>query len=227
MRSARPLKRGAETLPPIARSVVQRLSIPSPRTIKSPPATLRSSVHGVRSASSITSSASRPMWRTARRGTADAALALPSVKRPRSSLSCPDIRPPRPSERIVSGPVTVAAISSRSSNCALTTLNLRSSCGRPPEKSTDPAPAIVPPAGVLPPIWSSTRRDPPKRPLALRFCTTMPVTALSIRALTARIEPRICGSTIRPLMSAPIATGPDKSIISTPDRRQSVSAGPA
>jgi hypothetical protein len=55
----------------------------------------------------------------------------------------------------------------------------------------------------------------------------MPVTALSMRAFCAFNEPRMTGSTSRPLMSAPIATGPERSNTSTPDKRHKVSAGPA
>ena len=87
---------------------------------------------------------SSPRWRTASCGTDAAALARPSVKRPVSSLRLPAIVPPRPSDRIVSGPVTVAAISSRSSSCALAALKLRSSAGDPPRESRpSPLPLIA------------------------------------------------------------------------------------
>ena len=66
----------------------------------------------------------------------------------------------------------------------------------------------------------STSRGPVE-PTAARASRsiTVPVTALSSRAPSAFSDPRICGSTSRPLMSAPIAIGPDRSNTSTPDSR--------
>ena len=168
-----------------------------------------------------------PTLRTFSCGTFAAALALPSVNRPLSSRNLPLIVPPIPLDLIASGPVTVAAMSPRSSSRALTASRLRLSALRPPEKSIVPLPEIVPPPGVAPPIWVSASRDPLNRPAAVSRSITVPVTALSSRAPLAWIDPRICGSTIRPPMSAPIATGPDRSKISTPDKRHNVSAGPA
>ena len=76
------------------------LSMPRPRTRTLPPAALRSSRHGCRSAASMTSSSSSPRCLTWSCGTAAAALARPSVKLPLLSCKSPEIVPPRPSERI-------------------------------------------------------------------------------------------------------------------------------
>ena len=135
--------------------------------------------------------------------------------------------PPLPSERIVTGPVTVAEISSRLSNCALFAVKARLSRVLPPEKVTEPRPSIEPPSPVAPDSLVNRSCGPEKRASTLSPLITIPVTALSSRAFWARMDPRICGSVARPPMSAPIETGPDRSKISLPVNRHKVSAEPA
>ena len=84
----------------------------------------------------------------------------------------------------------------------------------------------MPPPSVLPLKPVMIRREPPNRPADSRLVMTMPVTALSSRAPEVRTEPLISGLSIVPLMSAPIAAGPERSSNSIPVSRQSVSAAP-
>ena len=203
------------------------LSMPSPRTRMLPPAAFTSSRHGCRSAASMTSSSSSPVCLTLSCGTAAAALAWPKVKVPLLSRTSPLIVPPRPSDRMVRGPVTRAPTSSRLRSCACWALKDRFSAATPPEKSTVPVPSILPPPAVVPASRLNTRREPLKRPSVCNCSIRVPVTALSSRALLERTEPRMVGSTRRPPMSAPIATGPVRSNSSMPESRHKVSAGPA
>ena len=89
----------------------------------------------------------------------------------------------------MSGPVTRAARSSRLSSSAWRALKDRSSAAAPPEKSTVPLPSIAPPPVVVPARRLKISRDPLNRPSACSCSITMPVTALSSRALLVRTEP--------------------------------------
>ena len=119
MRSARPLILGSVTVPAILRSALHSLLIPSPVTISRLRAlTSRSSRQGESRRATGRSSAGRLISRTASRGTWAAAVTLPRRKLPLTRSTLPEMLPFSPSERIATGPVTCALMSSRSSNCA-------------------------------------------------------------------------------------------------------------
>ena len=220
---------GPSTVPPMSRSALHSLSRPSPVTISRLRAlALMSSRQGTAAFLRSTTSPRRLSSITLRRGIACAAVARPSTKRLRSSVTSPPITPPRPSVRMVSGPVTVAPRSSRLRSTAFCASTARSM----PNPSAAarlklPRADTVPPAPAFAVISSTKRREPSKRPRASRSVSKVPVIALSSRALLVRTLPRMTGAARRPVTSAPIETGPERSKISTPVIRHSVSPGPA
>ncbi len=95
----------------------------------------------------------------------------------------------------------------------------------PAPNSKLPRPLTVPvPARPL--MLVRLRRDPSNVPAALMPVMTVPVVALSSRPPSLETLPRISGLEGVPPRSAETASGPDKSIVSTPISRHSVSAGP-
>ena len=149
------------------------------------------------------------------------------VKRLRLRITSPPIVPPAPSDRKVMGPVTVAAMSSRSSKAALSACSARSMPTPPmPLKVKRPVPLTDPPFCALAPKLPMTSWAPENRPRAFTLRRRMPVTGLLMVALSVASWPLICGLPSVPRMSAETLTGPPMSTISTPVSRQSVSAVP-
>ena len=155
-------------------------------------------------------------------------MAWPSRKLLFTISTSPEIRPPpRPSDEIAIGPVIVAPRSSRAINTARSASILKSiPMPKPPVKSKLPCPETRPSLPALAVKLSMTSFDPPNRPAAATPVNTMPVTGLSIRALAVRSDPWIIGLAAVPVISAPMAIGPETSNPSTPANRQRVSAAP-
>ena len=125
------------------------------------------------------------------------------------------------------GPVTVAAISSRSSSAALSACIARSMpTPAMPLKVKRPVPVTDPPFCDAAAKLEMTSCAPEKRPRALTLARRMPVTGLLIVLLSVAKVPVMRGSPNVPRMSADTLTGPPISTISTPVSRHRVSAAP-
>ena len=175
------------TGPDILRLAFHSLSRPSPSTrSRFGASAVKAKRQGRSRIRTGRSSARRLISRVLISGRLAVALAWPKRKKLRFRVTSPEIRPPSTELRILIGPVTVAAKSSRaiSAACwALMSITMPMPSPAATAKLKLPLPLSVPPPAVVPVRLGSSRREPSNWPVALILETTVPVRGLSSRAL--------------------------------------------
>ena len=158
----------------MASNVPPRLIAPSHSLSRPRPVTaswfcaraLMSNPHIIGGAVASARSAGRLISRTLSRGTAAVAVAWPSRKALRTRSTSPEISPLPPSDRMVSGPVTVADTSSRRISSALVAVaEISIPKPRAAARSKAARPTKVPRPALAVKL-SMTSFDPPKFPRA-------------------------------------------------------------